>query len=46
MIVSVALSTLAPFLLVGLLGYWISKGHARNASFCAKCGKDLKITDE
>ena len=42
MIVSVALSTLVLFLLVGLLGYWIGKGHARNASFCAKCGQELE----
>ncbi len=41
MVVSVALSTLALFLLVGLLGYWIGKGHARRASYCAKCGRDL-----
>jgi hypothetical protein len=37
----VALTSLAPFLLVGLLGYWIGKGHARRASFCAKCGREF-----
>ncbi len=36
-----ALGSLAPFLLVGLLGYWIGKGHARRASYCAKCGQNL-----
>ena len=35
------LGSLAPFLLVGLLGYWIGKGHARRASYCAKCGQSL-----
>ncbi len=35
------LGSLAPFLLVGLLGYSIGKGHARRASYCAKCGQDL-----
>ena len=41
MVISVALSTLALFLLVGLLGYWVGKGHARRASYCAKCGQEL-----